>query len=232
MVITVILVALLYCGVAQAADLPPIEISEGVTPPRLIALPDVAYPVGAKKDGVEGNVLVRFVVDAKGKVRTPHVVSSPDERLTNSALASLKLRKYEPARKDGKPVSVWTKAQIGFRVSSEAEWLERHCDASGFEDVPPVEGDPGVVAARKLREVRVKTPEVSLTRPNEPHGADMECVIDVCGAPTRCRVVATDDEDWGNRCLEAAREERWRPARKNGEAVPSYFRWHCTLAGR
>jgi TonB-like protein len=171
------------------------------------------------------------VVDEKGKVRDPEVVSSPDERLTSSALASLKLRRYEPARKDGRPVAVWTKAQIGFRASGEAKWLEDHCDASGFANVPPVEEGPGVVAARKLREVLPKTPEWTLTRPWQPKQAHLECVIDVCGVPTRCRALSADDEDWANRCLDAAREERWRPARRDGEAVPSFFRWTCRLAG-
>ena len=66
------------------------------------------YPEHARAKGVEGRVIVKFVVTDAGYVVAPEVVKSPDTSLSRAALELVsKMPKWEPARmKDGTKVCV------------------------------------------------------------------------------------------------------------------------------
>ena len=67
----------------------------------------VKYPKAAKKAGVEGTVKVCFVVDADGKITDAHVHEGVHPELDAEAVrVVMKSPKWEPGKKDGKPVRV------------------------------------------------------------------------------------------------------------------------------
>ena len=67
----------------------------------------VKYPKDAKKAGIEGTVMVCFVVDIDGKITDAHVHESVHPELDAEAIrVVMKSPKWKPAKKDGKPVRV------------------------------------------------------------------------------------------------------------------------------
>ena len=67
----------------------------------------VKYPKEAKNAGVEGTVMVCFVVDTDGKIADVHVHESVHPLLDAEAIkVVMKSPKWKPGKKDGKPVRV------------------------------------------------------------------------------------------------------------------------------
>lgn len=89
------------------------EVDERATPLSDNAKPP--YPPEAKSAGVEGVVFVRFVVGVDGVVRNVKVLKGP-EVFWQVCVATLMAWRFEPARKDGKPVEVVRTARIPFRI--------------------------------------------------------------------------------------------------------------------
>ena len=101
-------------GVFDVAEVQP-ELIGG-----LEALQDaVVYPAEARADGVEGTVTVMFVVNETGGVQGAEVVRSPDDRLSEAALAAVRQMRFEPGRQRGEPVKVRFAVPVTFRLSPE-----------------------------------------------------------------------------------------------------------------
>jgi TonB family protein len=82
---------------------------------------NIKYPAAAKKYGIEGMVVVRFVVDEKGSVTDVSVVKalSPEcdaESVRVVAEMSKKIGPCIPATKDGKPIASAMHIPIKFKL--------------------------------------------------------------------------------------------------------------------
>ena len=67
----------------------------------------IQYPEEARKKGVEGRVIVQFIVDEKGNVTQPHVLKSVEPSLDKEALRIIRLLpQWKPGTWKGKPVKV------------------------------------------------------------------------------------------------------------------------------
>jgi TonB family protein len=80
------------------------EPSTGPTSAQLIGtMPEPAYPVFLRKNNVEGEVVVQFVVDEAGKpdMSTLEVVRSPHDAMTASVRKVIEQIRFEPARTGG-----------------------------------------------------------------------------------------------------------------------------------
>jgi protein TonB len=76
------------------------------------------YPFRAKRRGIEGKVVVRFLVDKQGRVSEFSVVQAePEDVFEESALKAVKEWQFEPGMKDKKPVSTWVQVPIRFELS-------------------------------------------------------------------------------------------------------------------
>lgn len=71
--------------------------------PRFLAKP--AYPFEMRRSGLNGEVLVGFIVDAEGNVRDPFVVRSSNPAFEAEALRAAARCKFRPGRKGGVNVS-------------------------------------------------------------------------------------------------------------------------------
>jgi len=72
----------------------------------LAPLMELKYPVAQRKAGVEGEVIVQFVVGTDGTpdMATFEVLKSNQAAFTEAAQAALATAKFKPAMKDGRPV--------------------------------------------------------------------------------------------------------------------------------
>lgn len=70
--------------------------------PQMLGTPNINLPPELRK--LKGKVVVRLVVDATGSVKTPQVETSTNSALNSHVLAGLREARFEPAKRNGKPV--------------------------------------------------------------------------------------------------------------------------------
>jgi len=85
-----------------------------VKAPRLFSETKPVYPAAARQAGVDGNVVVRIVIDKAGNVVDARAIAGP-EILRGAALDAVRQWRYEPSILNGQPVSVQMPVTIPFR---------------------------------------------------------------------------------------------------------------------
>lgn len=80
----------------------------------------VEYPDIAEKAGVEGRVIVQFVVGTDGTVQSPTVLRSVHHLLDEAALEAVRQQKFEPGKQRGDPVRVQMSLPVTFRLKDDA----------------------------------------------------------------------------------------------------------------
>ena len=76
----------------------------------------VDYPEFAKKAGIEGRVIVQFVVDEQGNVMNPKVTRGVHKLLNEEAIRAVKQQKFKPGKQRGKAVKVQMSLPVTFRL--------------------------------------------------------------------------------------------------------------------
>jgi protein TonB len=89
---------------------------QGVTPPKATYAPQPEYTDEARKQKINGTVVLTLVVTEEGKVRDVRVTKSLDRGLDKQAIAAVSTWKFEPGTKDGKPVAVQLPVEVDFRL--------------------------------------------------------------------------------------------------------------------
>ena len=79
---------------------------------------NVKYPQIALENGIQGNVVVKFVVEKDGKLSNIQVLQSPDKTLADAAVQVLqKSPKWKPGKQRNKPVRVTYTLPVSFQIS-------------------------------------------------------------------------------------------------------------------
>ena len=108
------------------------------------------YPQVAKDKKIEGQVVVKFVIDESGKLQNPAVVSSPDQSLSDAALAAVKqLSTWEPGEQNGRKVKVYYTMPINFRMEYPEPTKYDRVIGSGLVKFPDPKAAPLYVAAEE-----------------------------------------------------------------------------------
>ncbi|WP_412063646.1 energy transducer TonB [Rubrivirga sp. IMCC45206] len=76
----------------------------------------VEYPEFARRAGIEGQVVVQFVVDERGNVVDPVAVRSPNELLSEAAIKAVRESRFTPGQQRGRPVKVRFAVPVTFRL--------------------------------------------------------------------------------------------------------------------
>jgi len=77
------------------------------------------YPDNARREGKEGRVLLRVLIDEEGRTKAVEVnASSGHDMLDHAATEAIKKWRFVPARAGGKPVETWVKVPIDFQLSN------------------------------------------------------------------------------------------------------------------
>ncbi len=78
----------------------------------------INYPTSAQEKGIEGKVIVKFVVRKDGSVGEAQVVRSVDPYLDREAIRVCKsLPRFNPGLQGGQPVNVWYTLPVTFKLS-------------------------------------------------------------------------------------------------------------------
>ncbi len=96
-------------------DIEILNLKEVDEQPKIVSYYHPRYPFEAKARGIEGRVLLRFIVDKAGNVLNPQVVSAePEGIFEQAALDTVTKYRLKPAIKDGKRVNTVVKLPINF----------------------------------------------------------------------------------------------------------------------
>lgn len=108
------------------APTPPVE-AKAIPRPEPVRVPPVIdaarnckkpeYPSASKRLGETGSVLLRFLIDTDGRVKSSEVQSSSGHtRLDEAAREALSLCRFKPGLSDGKPVEAWASLRYTWRL--------------------------------------------------------------------------------------------------------------------
>jgi TonB family protein len=90
-------------------------LGEGVVPPKLITHVPPAYPEDAKAAKIQGEVILKIVIGKTGRVESAEFVSGPDA-LRQAAIDAVMAWEFQPATKDGEPVSLESTVSVNFQL--------------------------------------------------------------------------------------------------------------------
>ena len=169
------------------------------------------YPYEAVVYGIEGRVVVGFVVEADGRVSNAAVLSSPDPTLSEAALSVVRRSpRWEPGKLNGQPVRVRLSFPIDFNLQLSGvkpvvvtmlpkfqggglidfkHWVLRNVE---FSDKIFYRGDEGWVEVSFSVNRKGKVREIETTRFSDPTAAARGAVpISNCVSICRCSAVRT-----------------------------------------
>ena len=78
----------------------------------------VEYPEMARKAGIEGQVIVQFIVNEQGKVEKPTVIRGIGGGADKEAIRCVENQKFKPGRQRGKPVRVQYSLPVIFKLQN------------------------------------------------------------------------------------------------------------------
>jgi TonB family protein len=92
---------------------------EGNRKARLISHFEPSYPADAREKKIEGSVVLRFTVNHEGIPQGVQVKTPLYPSLDQAAVEAVSKWRFEPAMKDGQPVSMWMEAEVNFNLNQE-----------------------------------------------------------------------------------------------------------------
>lgn len=95
-----------------------VHLDKEAKPTNLKTITDkIQYPANLASEGKEGTVLLRVLVDEKGKYKKHLVVSSSSPEFTASAEKNLDNLAFTPAQNNGRAVTSWLYIPVKFRLA-------------------------------------------------------------------------------------------------------------------
>ena len=85
--------------------------------------PRPQYPESARREGREGRVLLRVLIDDQGRSKTVEInTSSGSQVLDRAAAEAIQRWRFHPARYGDQPVESWLRIPIEFRLADVKSW--------------------------------------------------------------------------------------------------------------
>jgi len=94
-----------------------VTMGSGVVPPRIVRPASLSYPPLAKRTKKEASVIVRVLVDENGDVIDTDIPGGKvGFGFDAAAISYAKGSKWDPARKEGVEVKIWTEIKVDFKL--------------------------------------------------------------------------------------------------------------------
>lgn len=92
------------------------SLQEVTTKIRLVSKPEPTYTEDARKEGIQGTVILRCVFAVDGTIQHVLILQSLPGGLTEMSMKAARSIKFEPAMIDGRPVSTYLQLEYNFAV--------------------------------------------------------------------------------------------------------------------
>ena len=110
-----VLVTLSAFALGQQAPAKKIRVSQGVLEGSILHKVDPQYPQEAKDNRVQGDVILRILINEQGNVTEAKPMSGPPS-LTDAAVDAMMQWKFKPYLLNGEPAQVESVFTIRFRL--------------------------------------------------------------------------------------------------------------------
>jgi TonB family protein len=97
-----------------------IRVGGAVEAAHIIFQAQPVYPPSARKDGIEGTVVLQAVIGIKGQLLSLSPLRGPDPALIKAAIYAVRQWRYKPTLLDGAPVEVTTTIEVVFKLGHRA----------------------------------------------------------------------------------------------------------------
>lgn len=113
---------------------------------------EIQYPEAARNDGIEGRVVVQFVVDEEGAVRDPTIERGVHELLDEAAIQAIEQMEFEPGKQRGEPVKVQMALPVTFKLPGEDTATTSSANQRyGQAEVGPLQSENRQMTFQELR---------------------------------------------------------------------------------
>jgi protein TonB len=92
------------------------RVGSGISAPQAILTPDPEYTEEARRTKTQGTCTLMLIVDAAGRPRDIRVVHGLGFGLDAKAMEAVQRWRFDPALKDGKPVTVQISIEVEFKL--------------------------------------------------------------------------------------------------------------------
>lgn len=221
-------VAILAFTSAQAqTDDPASSKDEHVPKPkysyRQFIKDNMRYPENARKNNIEGRVVVKFCVNEDGAISNVTVVRSVYSELDSEAARMVrKMPPWEPAKENGVPVKAFLELPVQFKLKPEKE--KEPTDSAQkkifmyVEQMPQAPYDYQQYLAQNIH-----YPD-SAQAHNIEGRVIIRFIVNEDGKISDCVVWKSVDDDIDAEALRVVKSfPPWRPGKQNGKYVKVYF---------
>jgi len=119
--------------------------------PNILYREKASYTDEARKAGVGGSVVLNIVFGEEGVIRNIRVIRGLPFGLTEQAIIATKKIRFEPAYKNGEPVSVRGNLEFTFNIDRPPEYLQAGVEGVGKPELIDMKKPEYTEAARKDR---------------------------------------------------------------------------------
>jgi TonB family protein len=197
-----------------------------IVKPKLVKKVDPVYPDEAKKEGIEGVVVVEGLTDENGKVVDAKILKAAHELLNKAAVAAVKQWEYRPFIINGKPIPIEFTTTMRFKLDEKDETITSEEDVlSGF-DANAVIDLPDDVELKLIKRVEPKYPREALKKLIGGKVV-LEALIDKEGNVVDAKVIESEHGILNDAAIAAVKQWKYEPYKKNG--VQKKIRYKITL---
>lgn len=203
---------------------------------------NLVYPEQARKNSIEGRVVLRFVVNKEGAVQDIEVMKSPDTMLSTAAIDVVKkMPKWTPGEKDGQKVNVAYTLPISFRLGNDDKVSKSREMKKIIEKTPTPQSKQGIgTTTSGVYSYVDKMPQFegdyatflsnNLTYPKEAQSKKIEgrvvakFIIDANGNIQQPEIVRSPDPLLSQATLNVLKKmPKWIPGEQGGKKVSVYY---------
>jgi len=99
------------------------EVTEGelgsINGPSFLRMVKPEYPLLARRHGKKGKVVLRLLIDERGRLANVEIVERAGHGFDEAAVKAVKLSTFLPAKKNGKPITSRVLLPIQFKLTGE-----------------------------------------------------------------------------------------------------------------
>jgi TonB family protein len=78
---------------------------------------EISYPDEARKNSIEGRVLVKAFIEPSGRATKVEIIESDNEVFNQAALDAIREVTFKPATQNGVPIGAWATIPLIFRLN-------------------------------------------------------------------------------------------------------------------
>lgn len=202
------------------------EYPEGMTSMLKFLAQNIRYPEAAKKENIEGMVVVQFIIAKDGSITDPHVVKGIGGGANEEALRVVKMMpKWTPGMQKGQAVNVQFNLPIRFQLegNNKAQEVEKVKLQEGREVFRVVERMPAYEDGQQglvdFLAKNLKYPTVA--KENGIEGVVVvEFIVETDGRVSGTKLMKGIGAGCDEEAVRVVNLTRWTPGMQNNKVVP------------